>query len=362
MNYMEKGLKTLCLFFSLFLLSCSSKEQTAIDKTITVKVDTVKPRSNELELSYPGKIKSSEDIDIAFQVSGTIQKVLVNAGSKVNKGDLLAYLDPTDYTYQLSATEAEYNGIKGNAERIITLYEKGSVSKSDYEKAVYGLEQITATLNAHKKALADTRIYAPFNGYIQKKHFNSNETVAAGFPVVSLFNQNALEVEIHIPATDYLRRNEFKDFYCTIDRDPKIKYPLKLISINQKANLNQLYTVRLACIPQPQATLPTPGMTATINIKRSTESSIDSQLTLIPLSSIKETDGNCTVWVYNPEKEQINTREVKILQIKRNGTVIISEGLNPGEIVVSAGVNYLKENQQVKVIKPISDTNKGGLL
>lgn len=362
MNFMKKGLKAVCFILGLLLVACSSKEQTSTDKTITVKVDTVKSRSNELEISYPGKIKSSEDIDLAFQVSGTIQKVLINAGSKVKKGDLLAYLDPTDYTYQLSATRAEYNTIKGNAERIITLYEKGSVSKSDFEKATYGLEQITAKLKAHEKALADTRIYAPFNGYIQKKHFNSNEIVAAGYPIVSMFNQNALEVEVHIPATDYLRRNEFIDYYCTIDRNPTIKYPLKLISINQKANLNQLYTVRLAFIPEPQAILPTPGMTATIKIKRSTESSNQSQLTLIPLSSIREINGQCSVWIYNPEKELINAREVKLLQIKRNGMVIISEGLTSGEIIVSAGVNSLKENQKVKVIKPTSDTNKGGLL
>lgn len=356
---MKKGLITSCFILGLLFLGCSSKEQNKTDRTVIVKVDTVKSRSNSLLISYPGKIKASDDIDIAFQVSGTIQQIYVDAGSKVKKGQLLANLDPTDYKIQLSATQAEYNRIKGDAERIITLYEKGSVSKSDYEKAVFGLEQISAKLEAHKKALSDTRIVAPFNGFIQKKYFNANETVSAGFPILSMFNQNALEATINIPATDFLRRDEFEDFYCTVNREPDITYPLKLISINQKANLNQLYTVRLGFVNQPNLTLPTPGMTATIYIKRKTE---ESELTVVPLSAIKEINGESSVWVYNPNNQQINGRKVEIVEIKRNGDVTIANGVKAGEIVVSAGVNSLQENQTVKVLDPISSTNKGGLL
>ncbi len=356
---MEKRLFTLYFIFGLLLISCSSKEQKTIDRTVLVKIDTVQHHRNDLIISYPGKIKANEDIEIAFQVSGTIQKVYVDAGSRVKKGDLLANLDPTDYKIQLTATQAEYNRIKGDAERIITLYQRGSVSKSDYEKAVYGLEQISAKLEAHKKALADTHLYAPFNGYIQKKHFSANETVAAGFPILSLFNQNVLEAEINIPATDYLRRNSFHEFYCTIDRNPQTKYPLKLTSINQKANLNQLYTARFSFIPQPDIPLPTPGMTATVYIELQLD---ESQLTIIPLSAVREINGDCSVWVYDSNTHQINSRKIELIEIKRNGKVTVSSGLKPGEIIVSAGVNSLKENQKVKVIEPIPNTNKGGLL
>ena len=100
-------------------------------------------------------------------------------------------------------------------------------------------------------------------------------------------------------------------------------------------------------------------MTATIYIKRKTE---ESELTVVPLSAIKEINGESSVWVYNPNNQQINGRKVEIVEIKRNGDVTIANGLKAGEIVVSAGVNSLQENQTVKVLDPISSTNKGGLL
>lgn len=161
------------------------------------------------------------------------------------EGQLLAELDPTDYQVQLDATEAEYQQIKAEAERVMALYKDNGTTPNANDKAVYGLKQITAKYKHHKDQLAYTRLYAPFNGYVQKRLFEAHETIGAGMPVIAMISGGTPEVEINLPAAGYISREQFDNYHCTFDIYPGETYPLKLISVTPKANANQLYTMRL---------------------------------------------------------------------------------------------------------------------
>ena len=189
------------------LLSCSNGAKDTQEYQ-TVKTDTVISAGGQTSLQYPGKVKAAQDISLAFRVSGTIQKIYVKDGARVQAGQLLAELDPTDYQVQLDATEAEYKQIKAEAERVMALYKDNGTTPSANDKAVYGLKQITAKYRHHKDQLGYTRLYAPFNGYIQKRLFEAHETVGAGMPVLSMISNSAPEVEINLPAAEYIRREQ----------------------------------------------------------------------------------------------------------------------------------------------------------
>ena len=345
---------------ALLLWSCSSGKKTEIDRTLTVKIDSVRPYTNQLSVSYPGKIKASSDVDLAFRVSGTLLRVNVDVGSVVSKGQVLAEIDPRDYITQVQATEAEYNRIKGEAERIMQLYEKGSVSKNDYEKAKFGLQQISSKLEAHRNALIDTKLKAPYAGYIQKKLFDSNETVAAGVPVISMINKGVPEVEINIPGTDYFDRDSFDSYICSVDLFPGEVYPLTLSGISHKANLNQLYTMRFTFQKGDHKRMPTAGMTATVKINKKLEAS---PLTSIPISAVFNNEhGEATVWIFDTQTNKVNSRVIRLVGLQRDGITIVSHGLKAGEQIVIAGVNSLKEGSNVVPLAPNTKTNIGGLL
>lgn len=355
---MEKITLGLLVFILFMSPSCSnSKQKEKI--TPFVKTTEVVPHENKQEILLPGKIKASLDVNLSFKVSGTIQKMHVNSGDFVKRGQLLAEMDPKDYEIQLSATEAEYKQIKGDAERISTLYERGSVTTSDYEKAVYGLQQITAKLDAHQKAMNDSKLYAPFDGYIQKRLFQPNETIAAGYPVFSMINSGKLEVEVNISSSDYLKQANFSDFSCSVDALGDHIFSLELIAINRKANLNQLYTMRLGFKESLKDSSPTPGMTTMVSIFY--QDGTDSKLS-VPLSAIFEKEKEPYVWVYNTGSSKISACKVKVIEVLINGNVILSEGPKVGEIVVTAGVHGLKEGDSVKPLPVTSSTNIGGLL
>lgn len=348
------------LFGLLMFVITSCSNRAPQKETIPfVKTTTVQPHENIQEIILPGKIKASLDVNLAFKVSGTIQKMFVDAGDFVKRGQLLAEMDPKDYEIQFAATEAEYKQVKGEAERIIALYERGSVTKNDYEKAVYGLQQISAKYDAHKKALNDTRLYAPFDGYIQKRLFQPNETIAAGYPVLSMINAGNLEVEVNISSSDYLKRESFTDYSCTIDVFKGKTFPLDLIAINQKANMNQLYTMRLGLRENVGKQSPTPGMTTMVSIRYHDGSS---GKVAVPLSAIFEKDGASYLWVYNKEDSRIKSVKVKASEVLLNGTIILSEGPNAGETILTAGIHSLKEGDKVTPLPATSSTNIGGLL
>jgi len=344
----------------LILLMCAcGNSQTKQDRgKATVQADTVKSYQGELSIIYPGKIKAASEVKLSFRVAGPIRAVLPEVGAFVKKGELIAEIDPRDYEIQLSATEAEYNQVKEEAGRVIELYKRGSVPANDYDKAVSGLKQITAKYNAHKNALADTRLTAPFDGYIQKKYYDSHETVAAGYPVVSMINSNYFDVDIDIPSSDFVRQGLFKSFSCTIDVFPGQVFPLELIEITRKANLNQLYRMRLRLKPVPGVDIAA-GMSVNVTIEYNPNEEV---LTVIPLSAMFEENGASAVWVYNPKTQSVTKRVIQLSRLLKTGELIVSEGLAAGEIVVSAGVHSLKEGMSVELLKPVSKTNIGKLL
>ena len=224
---------------------------------------------------------------------------------------------------------------------------------------MYGLKQITAKYQHHKDQLEYTRLYAPFSGFIQKKLFDAHETVGAGMPVISMVSAGIPEVEINLPAADYIRRDRFDGYHCTFDLYPGENYPLKLISVTPKANANQLYTMRLQMVPG-KLPLPSPGMNTMVTIYCN---EIDSQPVFVPSGALLQKDGKTYVFVYDPSAGKVHSREVTVLRLLSDGrAMVVSDTLHAGEIVVASGVHHIEDGENVRPLATGSKTNVGGLL
>lgn len=358
-----QDMKKLYVFSGILLAiaasSCSHRDKQEVDDRQNVKVDTVRSATEQSALQYPGKVKAADDINIAFRVSGTLNKIHVTEGTTVRKGQLLAELDPTDYQVQLDATEAEYNQIKNEAERVMGLYQEGGTTASANDKALYGLKQITAKRQHHKDQLAYTRLYAPFDGRIQKRLFKEHETVGAGMPVISLISNGTPEVEINLPAAEYIRRAQFTGYHCTFDIYPDHIYPLEFISVTPKANANQLYTMRLRLQAQGMP-LPSPGMNTMVTIYCDTTSNVPMT---VPSGAIRHEDGKTCVFIYNKNKGCVHSHKINIVRMQTDGTAIVtSDEIRPGDCVVASGARYIKDGEKVKPLPATSKTNVGGML
>ena len=211
----------------------------------------------------------------------------------------------------------------------------------------------------HKDELAYTKLYAPFNGYIQKHLFKAHETVGAGMPVLSMVGQGAPEVEINLPAAEYIRREQFGDYQCTFDIYPGKVYPLQLIGITHKANANQLYTMRLQLetegLPMPSA-----GMNTMVSIRLNDGESKEMK---VASGAVLLNNGQSGVFVFHPQDSTVQFKKVDVLRLTNDGkAVITSSDIQSGDIVVSAGVHSIREGEKVRPLPAQTSTNVGGLL
>lgn len=340
------------------ITACSHKDGKQVNVQ-TVNVDTVKVAGEQTKLQYPGKVKASEDISLAFKVSGTVEKLFVKEGTTVRKGQLLARLDQTDYRVQLNATEAEYKQVKAEVERVIALYKENGTTPNSYDKAVYGLQQITAKYEHHKDELEYTCLFAPFDGVVQKCLFKEHETIGAGMPVISFVSTKAPEVEINLPATEAVRRGLFQSYECTFDVFPGEVYPLRFLSITPKANANQLYQVRLL-IEAGERKLPSPGMNTMVTVYCNAG---DATLMSIPNGSLLQEDGKVYVYIYRQETKTVKKTEIKLHQLLSDGRCLVSSGqLRDGDLIVASGVHFIKDGERVETLPAVTSSNVGGLL
>jgi multidrug efflux pump subunit AcrA (membrane-fusion protein) len=130
-----------------------------------------------------------------------------------------------------------------------------------------------------------------------------------------------------------------------------------LLSFSKKASNNQLYKVQLRLNPASQPQL-APGMDIQVNIVQKNNGGPQ---TCVPLTALFSEKGKTYVWVYQ-QTGRVQKREVLTGKLTGDGRIRISQGLQPNELIVVAGVNNLTENEQVEPLEPISETNVGGLL
>lgn len=336
--------------------SCQMKQQKS-DFVPIVQADTVMIVGKQMSYEFPGRVKAAETTNLAFKVAGRLERYLVKEGSFVKKGQVVAVMDNRDYKLLLDAATAEYNDVQAKAKRVIDLYADSVVTAEAYDKARYGLQQIKAKLDNAKNQLADTKLTAPYDGYVQKCLFESGTVVGAGSPVITIISSGKSEVEINIPAVVYLQRKDLYDFSATFDVLPDVVIPLSMVSMMPKANASQLYTTRLA-IPASVNPQPIPGMNAVV--KMCVEQT-DVEKTLVPATALFAKEGKSSVWVLDANKV-VRLRQVEVEALHNDGSATLKSGLKSGEIVVTAGVNSLREGTQVRVLEKTSETNVGGLL
>ncbi len=340
----------------LFLSSCTTT-QNSKDSVQRVKCEQVRSVGDVvISTSYPGKVTATADVNLSFRVAGVVDKIEVREGQFIKEGDVVARLDSRDYKLQLDATQAEYDAVEGEVNRIIALYEDNSIPKNDYEKAVSGLKQITSKLSAHSNAYQDTQLKAPFDGYVQKINFDKGEALSAGMPVMRFVSASSPEVVVNIPVVEYLRRAELSSASATLSSMAGVVFTLDLIGVSHKSNLNQLYEARFRVRPNG-GVYPSLGMSTMVSLEYPSGAIAH---VVVPFSAIVVRDSKSYVWQIVDGVAKLTP--VEVAKINSDGTALLSSGVLAGESVISAGVNSLKEGAKVEPIATPSKSNVGNIL
>lgn len=346
------------LVVAAMLGSCAPKKEGQPEITHKVKLARPVKEATLTERSFPGIIREAAEVNLAFRVAGPIRDIYVKEGDYVRQGTLIARIDPRDYEIQAGVYEAQYAQMKGEFDRLTELSNRKSLADNDYEKAVAGEKMLGMKLQNARDQLNDTRLYAPFSGYIQSVKYEEGEMVNTGMTVATLIDVKSYLVEIDLPASFFLRKEDFTTFSCTQPLAPAEVYPLQLVSTQMKANNSQLYRTTFRLDPKVNPEL-APGMT--VNVKIGYQNGLETPLQL-PLTALFREEGKSCVWVFDASTSTVRQQEVTTGDLAGNGMITILSGIHENDEVVVAGVHALREGWKVERLAVPAETNVGGLL
>jgi RND family efflux transporter MFP subunit len=355
-SLISSGTKVLA-FALLSCLTIACKEKNQNRQAQLVNVIEVGSSEDAGSNSYPAKTEAQNNTDLSFKLAGTISQVLVKEGDRVVAGQVVARLDGRDYRTQLRATEAEYSQIKAECERVIAMHKERAVSDNNYDKARYGLQQITEKLAHHRNQVNDCVLHAPFSGFVDRVYKKAMETTGPGMPVLSVYSSGGVDVVINIPERAYMQRNQEASYTVTFSSIPDKTFPLVVRSVASMANANHLYEMRLS-LKETVADI-TPGMTAMVYVDQKQAVGVVSAR--VPMGAVWAEGQQSYVFVYDKKTSKLKKTKVQVERIENDGTVVLSQGLQAGSQIVASGVHHLVDGQKVSVRKNTSDLNVGNL-
>ncbi|HYW34540.1 MAG TPA: efflux RND transporter periplasmic adaptor subunit, partial [Balneolaceae bacterium] len=181
--------------------------------TAHVKVVQVEGRSFEDTLHSTGTLQARQQATVRAKVSGEIQKVYVDIGDRVHKGDILVKIDPKDFQLQLQQAKAQLASAKATLDnkktemkRMKGLYKAGSATEQNKDQAVTAYrqakaqyQQMQAAENTARQKLDYTSIQAPFSGVVTKRDLKKGDYVNKGQAAAQVTNLSVMEAKMDIP-------------------------------------------------------------------------------------------------------------------------------------------------------------------
>lgn len=340
---------------ALALAGCS-KPVEKVEEIRPVRAVRMTPAATDTVAEFSGEIRARYESRLGFRVGGKIVQRKVDVGAVVKKGDLLMRLDPQDLQLAqtqansaLGAADSNLSLAKAELARYKELKEKNFVSQAvldsketAYRSALATRDQAAAGLRTQRNQTGYGNLVADVDGVVTGIDAETGQVVAAGTPVVRVAQLREKEIVISIPEdqVDALRR--VSDVSVRTWANPKQSLPGKLRELSPVADTaTRTYTARIS-IPNAPADVRL-GMTAYVTFSAATAT----PMLKVPLTALVQNQGGSAVWIV--ENGTVKLTPVQLAAPSGND-MLVASGINPGQTVVTAGVNLLKPGQKVTVL------------
>ncbi len=335
---------------ALALVACgAAPEVVEQDPVRPAKLLTLKPASAGQSGSFPAVVRSVRSTDLAFQVGGQIVEWNARDGGSFNRGDVIARLDATSFEAAVEQAEAQYRNANSEYERAQRLIAEDAISKSVVESRAAQRQVAKAALDTAQKNLSDTVLRAPFTGGVGVTNVEQFQNVSPQEPVLVLQSRQ-VEAIINVPASFVLNSNqmEITNVFVELDAAPGRQFPASFREARGVADSStQTFEAYFSFTPPPELLVLT-GMTATLFYdSRPLDAGMTMSEVEVPISAIMAEGNQRSVWVVTGPDMTIERRDITVEQDVGETLRVIS-GLEPGETIVAAGGNYLREGERVR--------------
>ena len=322
--------------------------EKAITKALTnVMTMELVPAMVMEKLSLPGVAKPWISLEVVSEIRGKVVNKKVIEGRHVNKGDVLAVIDQSDYQNAYDSALASYDSAQATQKRLIALVKKNFVTQSQLDDAVAQVKTSMADLENAKLNLSRCTIVSPMEGIVDRIHIETGSFLSSGDPVALILQIDKLKVEVGIPESDVDAVRKLKTFDMKIDAlDGKTYTGVYHYLHKTSDSMARLYNLEIRVDNTDGQILPDMFVRVKIIKKQ------DPQGLAVPMYSLVNLNKDIGVYV---EKDGIvRFRPVRI-GFQDGWKTQIPEGLEPGEKVVVVGHRIIEDGERVNVTKTIRD-------
>ena len=341
------------------LIGACSKPEPAKEQPRPVRVTTAHFESVLSTARYSGEVKVRHEPALSFQVGGKLTRRLVDVGMAVQRGQLLATLDPPDFQLtqagsaaQLNAAQAELAQARKDLAHIDNLLGKDLASPAHQARrqdAVHAAEARVAEakaaleLNTRKSGYAELR--PEHDGIITAVEAEPGQVVSAGQAIFHLARTDEKEVVVNVPENRLDDLRSASAIKVSLWAKPSVFYAAKLREISPGVDATiRTFTVKVSILEPDEAVRM--GMTATVHVQHAEPRPV----AWVPMTAVAQLDGETVVWTYDAPTGTVRPQAVTLGMFEGENAKIL-DGLQDGDRVVTAGVHKLLPGQKVRLLE-----------
>lgn len=315
--------------------------------------------------AYAGEIRAREEAALSFRVGGKLVRRLVDVGDRVQRGDLLAELDPGDLRLQVEALQAELTAAEAQLARARADHARTASLSKDQLVSRSALDQQTAALRAAEgqaraaRAQLDlsrnqagySQLRAPQDGVVASRQVEAGQVVAAGQSVFGLAADGGREVAFALPESNIRGFKVGQPVVIELWSAQGEQIPGRIREIAPAADPQARTYAARATLEGDAAQRVDLGQSARVYVP----AALSGDALRLPLSALHRGDkGQTVVWTVDPKVRNARRVPVQIGPYAADGVAVLS-GLKPTEWVVMAGGHLLHEGQAVL---PVDRSNR----
>jgi membrane fusion protein, multidrug efflux system len=342
-----------------FLLAACQRETEATSPEVRpVRTVTVAKRDIGETVTYTGRIEAENETRLSFRIGGRMVKRAANVGDRVEPGQVVAKLEPQNEMNALrsaqaavSAAQAQFNEADNNYKRQKILLARDVASRVQYERAEQTrdtagaqLESAQAQLKIAQDQVSDTELKADAGGIVIGTAAEPGEVVQAGQLIVRVAPKGGRDAVFDVPGQVLRSAPSDPPVKVSLTDDPAVTTIGRVREVSPQADpVTRTFEVKVGLTDPPAAMRL--GATVIGRLQLDTAPTIE-----IPATALTEFDRRPAVWVVDPSNLTVSLRNVDVLR-HNPATVAISNGLDTGEIVVTAGTQALHPGQKTRLLE-----------
>lgn len=344
----------MCICLAVLLVACGGADKEKKNRPVTVKVFQVESSAANAKRDFTFISKPFKTTGLSFRVGGPVVEFEAQPGQFYPKGAVVAAIDNRDFVIRKQKAEAVFLQAETEYKRIAVLYEKNNVSGSSYEKAKSDRAIAQAAFETAVNELEDTRLKAPFDGYVQEVNIERFQDVRPSQPVVTFIDLSKLKIEAYIPEDIAIGMRAIRDFSNSgvefvFDAIGGRSYTAAGVDISKSTTANNISFLLTAILENNDASL-LGGMTGKMSLTVSP--ALSSASVYVPQVAVcHRPDTGAYVWVLNPADNKVVSVPVKVGNLEKDNRVEILSGLSVGDCVVLTKHAFLVNNQVVSIQK-----------